>query len=193
MPIRSASPSDFEEIRNLLEKKGLPTADLTSSDMQRFFVCQADEPISDRLAMLRTVAILPRHRLRSGDGEICGTVGFETYGPEAVVRSLAAQSEQGDEKTKARLLRRAEQEARKGGAERLYVWTTNFELFKWQGYEEVSLEDVPTPITRVLVADRFPEATLMRKHVELGASRPPKAPARTNRSEIRTLDTWATR
>jgi N-acetylglutamate synthase-like GNAT family acetyltransferase len=161
--------------------------------MQRFFVCQADEPISDRLAMLRTVAILPRHRLRSGDGGICGTVGFETYGPEAVVHSLAAQSEQGDEETKARLLKRVERKAQKDGAERFYLWATNVEYFKWQDYEEVSPEDVPTPITRGLVADRFPEATLMRKHVELGASRPPKAPARTNRSEIRTLDTWATR
>ena len=186
MSIRSASPSDFEEIRNLLEEQGLPTADLNPSDMQRFLVCQAEESISDRLAMLRTVAILPRHRLRSGDGGICGTVGFKTYGSEAVVHSLAAQSEQGDEETKAHLLKRVERKAQKDGAERFYLWATNVEYFKRHGYEEVSPEAVPAPIARSPVADQCPsEAVLMRKRVELGTSRPPKASARTNRSESR--------
>ena len=105
MSIRSASPSDFEEIRNLLEEQGLPTADLTPSDMQRFLVCQAEESISDRLTMLRTVAILPRHRLRSGDGEICGTVGVETYGSRTLVRSLAVDLERRGEETGTRLLK----------------------------------------------------------------------------------------
>ena len=105
MSIRSASPSDFEEIRNLLEEQGRPTADLNPSDMQRFLVCQAEESISDRLAMLRTVAILPRHRLRSGDGEICGTVGVETYGSRTLVRSLAVDLERRGEETGTRLLK----------------------------------------------------------------------------------------
>ena len=186
MSIRSASPSDFEEIHDLLEEQGLPTADLTPSDMQCFLICRTEESISDRLTMLRTVAILPRHRLRSGDGTICGTVGFETYGSRALIRSLAVDPEQRGEGTGTRLLKRIEREARGADAEHLYLWTTNVEYFRGHGYEEVGPEAVPTPIARSTVADQCPpEAALMGRRVELGTSRPPKAPARANRSETR--------
>lgn len=186
MSIQSASPSDFEDVRDLLDDQELPNGDLTPSDMQRFFICRPEESISDRQTVLRTVALLPRHRLRSEEGEMCGTVGFETDGSVALVRSLAVAPEQRGEGTGTRLLERVEREARTAGAEQLYLWTTNFEFFKWHGYEEVAPEAAPASVAQSAVADRCPsDAVVMTKQVDLGASRPPTAPADAGRSRTR--------
>ena len=188
MSIQSASPSDFEDVRDLLDDQERPSGDLTPSDMPRFLICQTEEPISDRQAVLRTVALLPRHRLRSGNGEICGTVGFEIDGSVALVRSLAIAPEQRGEGTGTRLLERVERESRTAGAEQLYLWTTNVEFFKRHGYEEVDLEAVPPPVAQSAVADRCPSsAVIMKKQVDLGAYRPPRSPAEAGRSRARSL------
>lgn len=167
MSIRSASSSDLDEIRNTLKQQGRPNADLTASEMKRFLVCRTEDPIDDRAAMLRTVAILPRHRLKTEGGEICGTVGFESHDSVALIRSLVVPSDQGRDTSGTRLLEKIEQKARQEGAERLYLYTTNPGYFEDRGYNRADPEAIPTPIATSTLADQCPpEATVMTKQID---------------------------
>ncbi len=166
MPIRSASSSDLDEIRSTLNEHGLPSAELTAAEMQRFLVCRTETSINDRQAMLRTTAILPEHRLETEDGDICGVVGFETYGSVALIRSLVVAPGQRSNTTGARLLKKIEQKAREEGAERLYLLTTSPEYFEDRGYDRAEQAAVPESVANSTLQNRCPpEAVVMTKRV----------------------------
>ncbi len=167
MPIRSASSSDLNEIRSTLREHGRPSADLTAAEMQHFLVCRADPSIDDRRAMLQTTAILPRHRLETEDGGICGVVGFEMYGAAALIRSLVVVPGQRGNRTGTRLLERIEQKALQEGAERLHLLTTSPEYFEDRGYNRAEQDAIPESVANSTVYGYCPpEAAVMAKRLQ---------------------------
>ncbi len=186
MPIRSASSSDLNEILSTLNEYGLPSADLTAAEMERFLVCRTETSIDDRQAMLQTTAILPEHRLETEDGDICGVVGFETYGSVALIRSLVVAPDQRGKTTGTRLLKKIEQKARKEGAERLYLLTTSPGYFEDRDYNQAEQAAVPESVANSTLYDRCPpEAVVMTKRVRReGSSELSKHSAETNAPTI---------
>ena len=119
--IKPAQPADEAAIRALLQQAELPQVDFA--------------------------AHLPHFLVARRGGTVIGTVGFEQYGADALLRSLAvAPACQGDGLGGA-LVRRLEDEARRKGVRRFYLLTTTAEKFfaqRW--FQTISRERVPPAV-----------------------------------------------
>lgn len=110
-------------VASLLEKSGLPTADLAAGAPVKLF------GIANEVACV-------------------GVVGLELYGQDGLLRSLAVEpARQGTGLGRA-LVDAAEQEARKAGVRKLYLLTTTADrYFEKLGYRRLPREEAPATIT----------------------------------------------
>lgn len=140
-PFVSLVQSDRGVVERMLSDVGLPTADLDGG-VETF--------VAER------------------DGEVVGCGGLERSGTGALVRSVAVAPEARGEGYGTAICRALFGEAARGGADDLYVLTTDAEgFFRRLGFETVERESVPKGIgeTRQF-ADLCPEtATCMRREV----------------------------
>jgi len=114
-----ASPDDLPAVKELLERCGLPTADLTPTHLEHF--------ILSRLG-----------------GRIVGTVGLELLGQVALFRSLAVEASLRGRRVGHELWARARDHAAASGIRRLYLLTTTAEaLFGRWGFHRVARDQVP--------------------------------------------------
>jgi amino-acid N-acetyltransferase len=110
------------KVMNLLAACALPSSDISECKLEHFFGCG---PQSDP----------------------GGVVGVELYGEVALLRSLAVAENSRGRGCGKRLVREAEQHARRSGVGRLYLLTTTAEkFFESLGYTKVGRESVPPPI-----------------------------------------------
>ena len=118
---RLSGPNDFGAIRDLLEVCALPTADL-SADLHQFIVAEQD-------------------------GQIVGTIGLETFGADALLRSLAVRSESRGLGLASALCSRMLSHAGNLGVGILYLLTTTAEeyLVKF-GFTRCDRETLPEAI-----------------------------------------------
>lgn len=114
-----ASADDLSAIRALLERCGLPTADLRDGLLEHFTVCRIG-------------------------GRIVGTIGLEVLAETALLRSLAVAPEHRGQRLAHDLWSRVRDRARRGGIRRLYLLTTTAEalFFRW-GFRRVARDEVP--------------------------------------------------
>lgn len=100
MHVRPATPSEFDIVTDILAEANVSYSNLTPSDMEHVLVCQtSNDAWFDRISVLRTVAILPEHRLPDRGNEICGIVGLTFEGAVDLVRELGLSRELGKEET----------------------------------------------------------------------------------------------
>lgn len=117
-----AAAADLTAVRALLDRGGLPTADLQPAHLEQFFVARA----GDRLA---------------------GVVGIEGLGTLGLLRSLAVAPELRGRQLGHRLWAHARAEARRRGIQQLYLLTTTAEpLFAKWGFVRVAREVVPDAV-----------------------------------------------
>ena len=110
-------------VATLLEKSGLPTADL--------------------------VAGAPVKLFGIADGAACvGVVGLELHGQDGLLRSLAVEPTRQKTGLGRALVDAAEQEARKAGVRKLYLLTTTADrYFEKLGYRRLQRAEAPASIT----------------------------------------------
>lgn len=120
--VESASASDLEAIRRLLESAGLPCGDLTPPHLDSF-VCA-----------------------KSGE-DLVGVIGFEAFGQDALVRSLAVVPSHRGRGIGSNLLADVENVARQHGVKTLYGLTETIEpLLLRRGYGRIDRADAPESI-----------------------------------------------
>ena len=102
--IRRGESSDLPAIRQLLDKAGLPTSDLTTADGIQTWVFEASPSL---------VAV----------------IGLERFGEEALLRSLAVTPEHRGRGLGRELVARVERDANAGGVARLVLLTQTAEAF----------------------------------------------------------------
>jgi len=179
MHIRQANPSDFDAVTNLLSESGISQDELTPADMHRFLVCQrGEEGWFDRLAVLRTVALLPKHRLPDQSSSICGVIGLKMQDRKGLIHSLALSPDLQEEGDQARLLSELERRAKERGIEQLYVLADmQTDFFQTEGYQIVSHWEIPERLRTVDGEGpiRAPKTVPLRKRI--GVSDRELAPA----------------
>ncbi len=142
--ITPAQAGDVATIIGLLAEAGLPVGDIDELPAIGFLVA--------------------RH-----DGEVCGAVGLERYGPIGLLRSLVVKSDRRRRNLGRRLVEHIEDTARRSGVEELWLLTLDAaRWFEGRGFEAVDRASAPHAITVTReFADLCPaNAVLMRK--ELG-------------------------
>lgn len=120
--IEPAAPADLPAIRSLLEEALLPHADIGDGPGARFWVLRA----ADRLI---------------------GAVGLETHGSSGLLRSLVVAPEARGSGIGGRLVEGLEDEARRGGLDRLVLLTQTAEkFFSTRGYVVIDRASAPAEI-----------------------------------------------
>jgi amino-acid N-acetyltransferase len=115
--IRRAGAEDRDAVVALIERAGLPV-----------------EGVAGRLADFH-VAVR--------GGRTVGACGLETYGPDALLRSVAVADDERGSGTGRRLVERALSDARERGLASVVLLTTSAaDYFRRFGFEEVSRDDV---------------------------------------------------
>jgi amino-acid N-acetyltransferase len=118
---RPAVASDLAAVRALLEKCGLPQADIA--------------------------AHLPAFWVAETGGNIIGVNGIEIYKPEALLRSLAVDSQYRGRGISRELNARLLERARQMGVERLYLLTLTAESYSARlGFQKVARDSLPAAI-----------------------------------------------
>ena len=114
-----ASPDELPAVKALLERCGLPAADLTPAHLEHFILGRAG-------------------------ARIIGTVGLEPLGQVALLRSLAVEPNLRGRRVGHELWARARDHAAASGIRRLYLLTTTAEaLFGRWGFHRVPRDQVP--------------------------------------------------
>lgn len=140
--IRPAQPEDFLSVCALLEVENLPTADLRK-DMSDFF-----------LALV--------------DGKAVGSIGFDKYGRDALLRSMVVEESQRSKGVASALVRQLEEHSRSLDISTLYLVTNTAEnYFSRKGFVPVNRDQLPSTVA---ASEEFnglcPEtATIMRKSI----------------------------
>lgn len=126
--IEKAKPEELSTVRNILERCGLPSRDLTKDHMQQFFIVKVDsEPI--------------------------GTIGLEMYNGHGPLQSLAVRSSYRGSGLGTVLVRKIESYAKGLGVDAMYLLTTTADrFFQDIGYKELPRKEVPD---LVLQSDEF--------------------------------------
>lgn len=131
---------DRRRIERLLEANDLPHEDLDSSPVRLF--------------------------AGYDDGRFVGVGGLESYGREALLRSVVVPEERRGQGYGGALYRKIESRAREAGVERLYLLTTTAApFFADFGFETIDRSEPPEPIQATAEFDELcsAEATCMRK------------------------------
>jgi amino-acid N-acetyltransferase len=119
--IEPARPDDAAAIAGLLREAGLPCEDF-AAHLANFVVA------------------------RHGD-LVVGAVGFEFYGPDALLRSLVVAPARRRSGVASRLLGRVVETAGRAGVGRLYLLTTTAEeYFARRGFGRIAREKVPAAV-----------------------------------------------
>lgn len=167
--VRPATPSDFDAVTNLLSEEDIPHQNLVPSDMENLFVClTSDEGWFDRISVLRTTAILPRHRLPDRSPSICGVVGLKMQGRVGLIYALVLDPEMQEDGDRPRLLNEIERRADERGIDRMYLLAgTDPGFFQSMGYQIVSHWEIPEALrSGVQAPGREPSDALpMRKRI----------------------------
>jgi len=122
--IRRGQSTDLEPVIRLLEKAGLPTADLRTIERLDVWVLE--------LA-----------------GALAGVVALERYGAEGLLRSLAVSPDHRKGGLGSRLVERLESEARAEGIEQLVLLTETAErFFRDRGYQAIDRSHVSAQLQR---------------------------------------------
>lgn len=144
MPIVPAKPSDWEDIRQLLQASGLPTADLAPTLPETFLV------------------------LREGQ-MLAAVVGLEAAGADALLRSLAVSTSRRGGGLGRQLVDAAETLARAHGVRTLYLLTTTAaDYFSKLGYRHASRDSAPAAIRQTTQFSSLCPASssFMSKHLD---------------------------
>lgn len=116
--IRPGGSADLPRLLALLEREGLPIADLTSNARLEFWVLDASESFA-------------------------GVVGLERFGADGLLRSLAVSPEFRRRGLGSRLVERLESDAHAEGVKRLVLLTETAEaFFRRRGYQRVDRSSV---------------------------------------------------
>lgn len=143
-PIRKAEKQDLQTIVRLLNAVELPTDDVRELGPAAFLVAVTDVGI-------------------------VGAVGVELYEGVALLRSLAVGEAARGTGLGTRLTEAAEAQARKHGADAVYLLTTTAApFFRARGYRDIPREAAPAPITQTReYAELCPaSAELLEKRLE---------------------------
>jgi len=145
MQIQPAAPRHFDPIRRLLSATSLPHDDLTSSNLEHFFVTT------------------------EGD-TVVGVVGTELFDNVGLLRSLAvAPSSRGDG-LGTRLTDTIEQYARRQGMTMLYLLTTTAaDYFERRGYQRIERDALPEAIEATDEAARLCPSSAVCMHTRIDA------------------------
>ena len=120
--IEAGTTADLGVISSMLDRAGLPTADVGPALLPGFLVA------------------------RDASG-VCGAVAVETLGPMALLRSLVVAPEARSKGIGARLVRAAEDLAADRGLAPVYLLTTTADgYFQRRGYRPVSSETLPPEV-----------------------------------------------
>jgi amino-acid N-acetyltransferase len=115
--IRRGRSVDLPAVHALLEQAGLPTADLSTSDLQMWLV--------------------------EAEGGLVGVIALERFGSEALLRSLAVIPEFRKLGVGRRLVARLEEDARADGVKQLVLLTETAEgFFRSLGYSVIDRSSV---------------------------------------------------
>jgi amino-acid N-acetyltransferase len=120
--IRRGQSADLAAVLGLLQRAGLPTADLTSAPNLHLWVFEVEE-------------------------SLLGVIGLERFGASALLRSLAVAPGYQQRGFGQQLVVRLEREARADGVEQLVLLTETAEkFFRSIGYEVIDRRHVPEEI-----------------------------------------------
>lgn len=113
--------SEPEDVRALLTRNDLPTADLAASSVELFEA--------------------------RAEGQRVGVGGLELYGTDALLRSVAVPSSMRGDGYGTAICGALESRARSSGVETLYLLTTTaIEFFEARGFETIARSDVPEAV-----------------------------------------------
>jgi amino-acid N-acetyltransferase len=149
MTLRPAEPEDLSAIQSLLQSLGLPHHDLTPSKLEHFLVYAEDETL-------------------------CGVVGLELCGSDALLRSLAVPQKRRHEGIGARLVEAIERHAEAVGVASIYLLTTTAtDYFRHFGYTPIGRDELPPAVQDTDEAASLcpSSATCMRKCIQDGVDR----------------------
>jgi amino-acid N-acetyltransferase len=119
--VRSAQPDDLPAIEELLQQSGLPTA-AVGAWLSHFLVADSE-------------------------GEVVAVAGLESYGPSALLRSVAVNSAWRGSGLARQLIDRLLAEAQQQGVDDIYLLTTTAEhYFPRLGFACCTRDDVPGPV-----------------------------------------------
>ena len=143
--MQEADPGDMDEIRRLLERNGLPTADLDRS--QPFF-------------------------LVAREGEtLLGAAGLEVYGTTGLLRSIVIADKRRGKGLGRGLVDSIEKAARKKGLQELVLLTeTARDFFAKLGYADIARDRAPAAVRESAeFRSLCPQsASCMSKHLDAG-------------------------
>ena len=141
MTIRPSVSTDFEPIRALLERAGLPVEDFSPKHL--LFVAQ-------------------------DAGQVVGAIGFEPYDNVGLLRSLIVDEAARGSGLGARLVRELESHARADGVDEIWLLTIDADAFFARlGYQAADRADAPAAIgkTREFSGLCPASAVLMQKRI----------------------------
>ena len=120
--IDAAGPGDLPAVKELLDRSGLPSSDLTAEKLRHFLVARAG-------------------------GGIVGVIGVEPLGEEGLLRSAAVAAAQRGQGLGGELVAALERRARELAIRRLYLLTTTAEtFFRGRGYRRAAREEAPAAV-----------------------------------------------
>jgi amino-acid N-acetyltransferase len=141
-----AAPDDLPAVRDLLERCGLPTGDLSQDHLQHVFVCRAQ-------------------------GSLVGVVGLELLGEVGLLRSLAVAPEFRRRRLAHNLWARAHAHACDHGIRQLYLLTTTAAaLFARWGFRAVARDVVPEGVRATPEYSSLCPSTAAIMAMDLGAA-----------------------
>lgn len=146
--VRSANQRDWDRIRQLLDRAGLPVADLGPDRLGDFLVAERSE---------------------SESREALGTIGLQQFDRTGLLRSLVVTESNRGAGLGQRLVRALEANARCAGVTDLWLLTIDAEkYFEDLGYSVMSRERAPETIRNTAEFTRLcpGEAYLMYKALE---------------------------
>lgn len=121
--IRGAEALDWPYIRDLLQQAGLPVDDLNEASMSEFLVAESPQ------------------------GDVLGTIGIESYGSSALLRSLVISPSSRHGGLGRALIERLEAKAVSTGVTELWLLTIDADgFFARIGYTVRGREDAPSAI-----------------------------------------------
>ncbi len=119
--LRAAEPRDMEEIRALLERSGLPTADLARARPEFVVACEGTR--------------------------IVGVGGLERFGEAGLLRSIAVAPDRRGAGIGPMIVGYLEKRALTSGLSELVLLTqTAKDFFEWQGYRVIERSQAPASV-----------------------------------------------
>jgi len=155
--LRRAEDARLGYVRTLLERNGLPSADVGSTPARFYLGYRVDE----------TDGANERDKADDG-GDPVGVGGIELHGPDGLLRSIVVERSARGRGVGTALCDALEERAAADGAETLYLLTTTAaDFFAGRGYAEIERSGAPPAIRETTeFAELCPEtATVMRKRL----------------------------